>query len=433
MEYIEKEIKKGIKLHLIKTEKFKTNLVAVFLTTPITRENVTKNALISAVLRRGSKNMPTSLQISQELEEMYGASFDNGIDKTGDNHVLKFYLESVNDNFLPNEQENILKSSIDKLLEIIVNPVTENGVFKEEYVKQEKENIKRIIEGKTDNKARYAIDRCIEEMYKDEPYGLYKFGYIEDLKDITPQNLYEQYMQLIQNCKIDIFVSGNIENNVEEIINNNENITKLGDREPKYLINELEKKEKVEEKEIIEEQDVVQGKIVIGLDLTLENDNQKYDALVYNSILGGTANSKMFQEVREKASLAYTAGSSYVRYKSNIFIKCGIEIKNYEKAMEIIRKQVEDMKKGKFTDEEIENAKKSIISTIKSIDDEQDTQITYYFGQEITGNRITEDEYIEKIKNVNKENIVKIANSLTVNTIYFLRNYETTKEEQQCK
>ena len=141
----------------------------------------------------------------------------------------------------------------------------------------------------------------------------------------------------------------------------------------------------------------------------------------------------MFQEVREKASLAYTAGSSYVRYKSNIFIKCGIEIKNYEKAMEIIRKQVEDMKKGKFTDEEIENAKKSIISTIKSIDDEQDTQITYYFGQEITGNRITEDEYIEKIKNVNKENIVKIANSLTVNTIYFLRNYETTKEEQQCK
>ena len=430
MEYIEKEIKKGIKLHLIKTEKFKTNLVAVFLTTPITRENVTKNALISAVLRRGSKNMPTSLQISQELEEMYGASFDNGIDKTGDNHVLKFYLESVNDNFLPNEQENILKSSIDKLLEIILNPVTENGVFKEEYVKQEKENIKRIIEGKTDNKARYAIDRCIEEMYKDEPYGLYKFGYIEDLKDITSQNLYEQYTQLIQNCKIDIFVSGNIENNVEEIINNNENITKLGDREPKYLINELEKKEKVEEKEIIEEQYFVQGKIVIGLDLALENDDQKYDALVYNSILGGTANSKMFQEVREKASLAYTAGSSYVRYKSIIFIKCGIEIKNYEKAMEIIRKQVEDMKNGKFTNEEIENAKKSIISTIKSIDDEQDTQITYYFGQEITGNKITEAEYIEKIKNVNKENIVKIANSLTVNTIYFLRNYETTKEEQ---
>ena len=181
MQYREKEIKKGIKLHIIETEKFKTNLTAIFLTLPITKENVTKNSLISAVLRRGSKNMTTMAQISQELEEMYGASFDCGIDKTGDNHVLKFYLESINDNFLPNQGENILKKSIEKIFEIVFNPLTEDGAFKEEYVKQEKENVKRIIEGKPDNKARYAFDRCIEEMYKDKPYGLYKYGYIEDL------------------------------------------------------------------------------------------------------------------------------------------------------------------------------------------------------------------------------------------------------------
>ena len=144
MQYKEKEIKKGIKVHLIKTEKFKTNLIAVFLSLPITRENVTKNSLLSAVLRRGTQNMPTSMQISQELEEMYGASFDNGIDKTGDNHVLKFYLESINDRYLPQQDENMLKTSIEKLLEIVFNPLTENGIFKEEYVKQEKENIKRI-------------------------------------------------------------------------------------------------------------------------------------------------------------------------------------------------------------------------------------------------------------------------------------------------
>ena len=93
MQYKKNEIKKGIQLHEIKTEKFKTNLIAIFLTMPITRENVTKDALISAVLRRGSKNMPTLAQISQEMEEMYGASFDCGIDKTGDNHVLKFYIK----------------------------------------------------------------------------------------------------------------------------------------------------------------------------------------------------------------------------------------------------------------------------------------------------------------------------------------------------
>lgn len=421
MQYKENEIKKGIKLHEIQTDKFKTNLIAVFLTMPITRENVTKNALISAVLRRGSKNMPTLAQISKDMEEMYGASFDCGIDKTGDNQVLKFYIETINDKYIPQKNENILKKSIEKLLEIIFNPLIENNAFKKEYIEQEKENIKRIIKGKTDNKARYAFDRCLEEMYKNKPYGLYKYGYIEDLEKITAESLYEYYKKMISKCKIDIFVSGNIDE-VTEMIKNNENIQKLSDRESKYILNKIERKEKVEEKEIIEEMDVTQGKIVIGLDLHLENENQMYDTVVYNAILGGSANSKMFQEVREKASLAYTAGSNYIRYKSNIFIKCGIEIKNYQKAMEIIQKQLEDMKNGMFTDEDIENAKKGIISGIKSIDDEQDTQITYLFGHEITNINTTEDEYIEKINNVTKEDIIKVAQSIAINTVYFLKN-----------
>ena len=430
MQYKEKEIKSGIKLHLIQTEKFKTNLIAVFLTLPISRENVTSNSLLSAVLRRGSKNMPTLTQISQELEEMYGASFDNGLDKTGDNHILKFYLESINDKFLPQNDENMLKTSCEKLLEIVFNPLVENGKFKEEYVKQEKENIKRIIEGKPDNKARYAFDRCIEEMYKNEPYGLYKYGYIEDLEQIDAKTLYEYYKKMISECKIDIFVSGNINDEAISMIEENENIKKLSERNAKYIVNGIEEKAEVKEKEVAEEMDVTQGKVVIGLDLNLENEKQKYDALVYNAMLGGTANSKMFQEVREKASLAYTAGSSYVRYKNNIFIKCGIEIKNYEKAMKIIRKQLDDMKNGNFTNEDIENAKKGIISTIKSIDDEQDTEITYFLGQELTNNKISLEEYIGKIEKVTKEDIVKIANSISINTIYFLKNIETTKEVQ---
>ena len=421
MQYKEKEIKKGIKLHEIQTDKFKTNLIAVFLTMPITRENTTKNALISAVLRRGSKNMPTLAQISKEMEEMYGASFDCGIDKTGDNHVLKFYIETINDNYIPQKDENMLKTAIEKLLEIIFNPLIENNSFKQEYINQEKENIKRIINGKADNKARYAFDRCLEEMYKDKPYGLYKYGYIEDLEKITAENLYEYYKKMISECKIDIFVSGNVDE-VTKIVEENENIQKLPGREPQYILNKIEEKENVEEKEIIEEMDVTQGKIVIGADLHLEDESQMYDAVVYNAILGGSANSKMFQEVREKASLAYTAGSNYIRYKSNIFIKCGIEIKNYQKAMEIIKKQLEDMKNGIFTDEDIANAKKGIISVIKSIDDEQDTQITYLFGHEITNINTTEDEYIKRINNVTKEDIIKVAQSIAINTVYFLKN-----------
>ncbi len=422
MQYQEKEIKKGIEFHELNTNKFKTNLVAVFLTTELTRENVTRNALISTILRRGSKNMPSQEEISKQMEEMYGASFDCGLDKIGDNQVLKFYMETINDDFIPQQKEKMLKTTLEKILEIVFNPYIENGEFKKEYVEQEKNTIKQRIEGKIDNKARYALNRCIEEMYKDEPYGLYKFGYVEDLYAINGKNLYEYYQELIKNCKIDILVSGILPDDIEEIIEENENIKNLQEREPKYVMPKLITKSTEKENVVTESMEVTQGKLVLGLDIKLEDEEQKYDALLYNSILGGTANSKMFQNVREKAHLAYVASSSYIRQKSNIFINCGIEISNYEKALEIVRKQIDDMKKGDFTEEDIENAKKGIISTIDLIDDEQDTCITYYFGQELSNNKISPEEYKEIVQKVQKDDIVKIANSVSINTIYFLKD-----------
>ena len=423
MQYQEEEIKRGIEFHKINTDKFKTNLVAVFLTTELTRENVTKNALISTILRRGSKNMPSQEEISKQMEEMYGASFDCGLDKIGDNQVLKFYMETINDDFIPQQRENMLKITLEKLLEIVFNPYIENGEFKKEYIEQEKNNIKQKIEGKIDNKARYALNRCIEEMYKNQPYGLYKFGYVEDLDAIDGKNLYEYYQKLIKDCKIDILVSGILPDTIEQIIQENENIKNLKEREPKYVMPKLtDKNINTSENIVTESMEVTQGKLVLGLDIKLEDEKQKYDALLYNSILGGTANSKMFQNVREKAHLAYVASSSYIRQKNNIFINCGIEISNYEKALEIVRKQIDDMKKGDFTEEDIENAKKGIISTIDLIDDEQDTGITYYFGQELSNNKISPEEYKEIIQKVRKEDIVRIANSVSINTIYFLKD-----------
>lgn len=419
----ETEIKKGIKMHCIKTDKFKTNLIAVFLTTKLNRENVTKNALVSTVLRRGSKNMQTQEDISKQMEEMYGASFDCGLDKTGDNQVLKFYIEVLNDNFLPRTNEDLLESAVKNMLEIVFDPYTENESFKEEYVEQEKNNIQKIIEGKIDNKARYALDRCIEEMYKNQPFGLYKFGYIEDLKNLNGKNLYEYYKKLIDECKIDIFVSGNIDDEIEKKISENENIQKLVSREANYVQPMIANKEiKDKENIVTESMEVTQGKLVLGLDVDIDKEDLKYDTLIYNSLLGGTATSKMFQNVREKAHLAYVASSSYLRNKNNIFINCGIDIPNYEKALELIREQIEDMKKGDFTEEEIQNAKKGIIATIKTIEDEQDTEVSYYFGQELSNQKVSVKEYIEKIEKVNKKNIIDIANKITINTIYFLKD-----------
>lgn len=422
MEYNQLDIKDGIKLHTIQTEKFKTNLIAVMLTTKIDRENVTKNALIPAVLRRGTSSLNTLEEINKKLEEMYGAGLDCGLDKTGDNQILKFYIETINDEFLPQNGENMLKESLESIFELIFNPYLENGGFKKEYVIQEKENLKQIIEGKIDNKARYSLDRCIEEMYKDEPYGLYKYGYIEDLDEINENNLYEYYKKLISQCKIDIFVSGILDNDVKGIIENNENIKKLEEREPEYNKIKTEAKMSENENAVQESMDVTQGKLIIGLDLNFDNEDLRYDAMIYNSMLGGSANSKLFQNVREKASLAYTASSSYYRFKNNIFINCGIEIGNYDKALEIIKQQIEDMRNGDFTDEEVENAKQGIIAAIKSIDDEQDTEIAYFFGQELSKIQLNIDEYMERIAKVNKQNVVDIANKASVNTVYFLKN-----------
>lgn len=416
-------IKEGIDLHIIKTNKFKTNLLAVFLSTPLTKETVTPNALIPAVLRRGSKNITTQEQISIALEEMYGATFDCGIDKVGDNQVLKFYLETINNEFLPQKEDN-LKQAIEILLEIIFNPQVSNGNFNKEYVDNEKKNLKQVIDGRKDSKASYALERCIEEMYQNAPYSLYKYGMTSELDKINSQNLYEQYVNLIKNCKIDIFISGNIEENIKDEIMENENIKKIDARKPIFIINnkETRKKEQKEEQVVNERSEVSQGKLILGLDILNENDKDKFTALVYNAILGGTPTSKMFQNVREKNSLAYTASSSFIRQKANIFIKCGIDIENYEKALKIIKEQLEDMKNGEFTDKNIEEAKNNIISTIKFIPDEQDTELMYYFSQELSGYEMGFEEYVEKVKEIKKEDIIELAKRIQINTIYFLKN-----------
>ena len=424
MSYKIEEIKKGIKVHFIKTNKFKTNIYALFLTMPLDKNTVTQNALIPAVLRRGTENLKSQEDISIELENMYGATLDGGVDKSGDNQLIKFYLETLNDTFLP-EQENLSKKAMELMLEVVFNPLVENNKFKKEYVDAEKKTIKRLIDGKIDNKDMYAFTRCIEEMYKDKPYGLYRYGFSEDLEKMNEANLYEAYKKLINEAKIDIFVSGNFENeDIIDAIRNNSNIKSLKEREDKHIINteETEKKEKVEVSTLQESKDVTQGKLVIGLDIDCNEKDTRYPARIYNVILGESATSKMFQNVREKAGLAYTVRSVYLRQKNNIFVRAGIEIDNYDKALKIIKEQLEDMKNGKFSDEDIDNAKKYMIAGIRTIQDEQDSEITYYMGQELTGNLVEFNQYVEKINSVTREQIIQIANKISINTIYFLKN-----------
>lgn len=426
MKDTKQNIKDGVTLHLIINENFKTDFSVVFISIPLEKEDITKNALIPAVIKNGSKKYNNYQLINEELEMLYGASFDCGLDKTGDNLVLKFYVESINDNFLPEKNEN-LEQVLNLLLEIVFNPLVENESFKNQYVELEKKNLELLINSVKDDKDIYSYEKCINIMYKNSGYGLSKYGNIEDLKTINSKNLYSRYKEIISKGKIDIIVSGNYEKEkIQRQIEENQFIKNLNSREDILNINNFktELKEKIDNPETVkEEMDVTQGKLVIGLDILPNNlEDFRFIAIMYNAIFGNGVNSKLFQIVREKESLAYTAKSEYVVQKNNIFIRCGIECEKYDKTVELIKVLLEQMKNGEFTEEDINKTKEYIISGIDSINEEQDTQILYLFGQELSKLPLKTEEYKEKIKAVTKEQITEFAQSIQLNTIYFLKS-----------
>jgi len=396
-----------MKVTKLKTNKFKTNLCSLFLTVPLNENTVSKNALLGSVLRRGSQKLNTQEEISKKLEEMYGAGFNCGVDKMGNYHILKFYLESI-DNIYTLSNENILQESIDLLIDIVFNPLIENNAFKKEYVQQEKVNLIKMIESRQDNKSLYAKDRCIEEMFRDEPYGLYKYGNVEEIKAIDEKSLYDYYKDLINSCRIDLFIAGD---NIEEV--------KLPKIEGKELDNINVKHNYTGKTKIVKESlDVTQGKLIIGLNMPEKN---KAVISMYNTILGGGANSKLFQNVREKASLAYSASSSYIRRQNLILIKTGIEIGNYEKALNIIKEQILEMKNGNITNQEFESAKKLITSSVSLIPESKEDMITYYFDQKLFGENLSITEYQKALNDVTKEQVIEIAQNVNIDTIYFLK------------
>ncbi|MBR3324574.1 MAG: insulinase family protein [Clostridia bacterium] len=392
----------------MENNKFKTNEIAIFLTLPLKRETITMNALIPSVLRRGSATYKNQIEIGKQLENMYGAFFNCGIDKTGDYCILKFYIETLSDRFLPNG-ETVSQKSMDMLWDIIFNPLADNNSFNKEYVKQEKENLRKIIESKKDNKELYAFDRCIEEMFKNDSYGIYKNGYIEDLEKINESNLYEYYKQIINDCKIDIILNGidakSISINKE--IYNKDNTTVLKKSEKKNKKINMVK----------EKADVIQGKLILGLRAPEKN---KYAISLYNAILGGGANSKLFQNVREKASLAYSIGSRYIRRKDVILIITGIELKNYEKALRIIKQQINEMKSGNITNEELEKSRQLIISSLDMLKESQENMISFEFDQKLFKENLTIDKYKEKIEKITLKEVIDIAQKVEIDTIYYL-------------
>ena len=419
------ELFDGINLHILKTDKFKTNLLAVFMLTDLNRENVTKNSLIPAVLRRGTTKLQTMKDIAIKLEDMYGSVLDASCDKMGDKQVLQFYVDSLANEYALDDTD-ILKESTELLCDVILSPKILNDEvgnvsFCEDYVSQEKETIRELINSKINDKGSYAMNRAIEEMCKEEPYGLYKFGYVEDLDSITAKDLYNHYKEVLATSEIHIYISGNVdETEIEEVLKNR---FQEVHRNYKAMNNDSKVTNCLEAKVISEKQNVNQGKLVLGYRLKDSNAvDDMYKMSLYSAVLGGTASSKLFMNVREKESLAYTVRSSYLKHKGIMMVNAGIEIDKYNKALECIKKEIADMRLGNITDEEINDAKVNLVTAYKSFNDKQSSIINLYMGQRYLG--VVEDieTMIKKINDVTKEDVVEVANRLELEITYFLTN-----------
>ena len=401
----------------IKSNKFVTNAIAIYLTTKLDKETMTMNSLIPEILKRGTENYKTQLDISKKLEDMYGAVFNFSREKVGNFYVMKFYINTLENKYLP-EKLNLAQEGINLLADIIFNPLKENGAFDSTYLEQEKENMKKEIESRKDDKDAYAYSRALEELLEDDPSGAFIYGDVEHLEKIDNKNLYEYYQKLLKECKIDIIVDGL---DVEEIAipevmkeYGNSDFEKLSDEVKRKLLKEVD-----EPKRVTDTLDVTQGKIDIGLRVS---DEDKYATLVYNQILGGDANSKLFQNVREKNGLAYTVRSTYSKYNNFIMIRTGIQLENFDKCLNVIEEQLSDLQNGKITEKEIKDAKECIYAALREIDESQLATINFEYARETLADEDSVEEKKKKIKAVSIDDVIRVAKGTSVNLIYYLTN-----------
>lgn len=409
------EIKKGINLYLLPEKKFKTYYAGIHFHTPLTKETATENALLPLILKRGSKSYPTKAAISEKLDMLMGASFAAYVQKRGESQLLSFSISGVSDSFAPFGE--CFSDGISLLSDIITRPLLP---FNEEYLKSEKEHLAELIESEKNDKRRYATLRCKEEMNKGESYAVPENGYADKIDEITSSSLEKRYYEIIRNAPVDIIIAGNFdEEETEKIISSA--FSSLNERDNSYP----ETKGAVSStlSTVTEELSVSQGKLCIGFVTGVPSAmSEDYPALlVYNSIFGGGAHSKLFMNVREKLSLAYYASSSYEYSKGIIVVSSGIESKNFEMARDEIFLQHKAMSDGDITDTELSVSQKALVNSLKSSGDSVGGIASFCLSEILLKRTLTREELIEKIEKVTVSDVVRVGKNVTPKLIYFLK------------
>lgn len=409
----------GIRIHVLPTNRFKTFAISLYAGSPLAEETVTSTALTPFVLRRGTVSYPETRAFREQLEQLYGAGFGFDVYKRGDYQIVHFRMDTINDSFVKSP-ESLLRSSFAFLGEAFTQPVLENGAFRKSYVQTERETVRKKLESIVNDKIRYAAERCIEVMCKNEPYRLHPLGERKDLDGITPEGLYESYQNWLNESVLDLYVVG--DTSLDEVKKLVEEHFKLNRTGSKDYVPSSTRTAASGTQTVVEKLDINQGKLNMGLRSTITYGDDEYAAaLLYNGILGGYPHSKLFVNVREKESLAYYASSRYDGHKGIATIQSGIEVQNFEKAVQIIQQQLDDMAKGAITDIEMTQTKAMIRNVIKEMQDSAFEMIAYDFNRTLSGRERTPDELLQQVEGITVDDVKQAASAFSLDTIYFLK------------
>lgn len=403
-------------LHFIKTDIFKTITMKVIFHTPIIKEDITKRNILSDILLQSTKEYKTRRDLTIKSEDLYAADIYTSNQRVGNYIMTSFILQTLNDKYT---EENNFEESIKFLHEIIFNPDVEEERFKEDKLELVKSNATLALNSIKEDAANYSLIRMSEAYDKTSPISYRMTGYLEDLDKINEENLYEYYERMLDNDYVDIFILGDInEKELLPIIKKYFKFKKVKKRKASYYLpNKKPRKRRLFAKETTKNS---QSKLAIACPISKMTDYEKnYSLLLANIILGGTGDSKLFKEVREKNSLCYTIKSNYNRLDNLMVINAGIDNVNFDKAVELITKDVQDMKKGKFTDSDINVAKEFYKTSAESLMESPSRIINEVLTEEILGVEPL-SERVRKIEKVTKKDIIRACKKINMDTVFLL-------------
>ena len=412
------EILPGVVLRCYRDTRFKQGCLSLQLIRPVKEQESAMNALLPAVLLGGSRRCPDLRRITQHLDMLYGASVSPIARRVGDYKTVGLYCGFMDDRFaLPGDQ--VLGPMIDFMGELLLDPALENGSFLSRILDTEKKNLIATIESERNDKRVYASNQMIAHMCKGDSFGLPRLGTTEQVEAITGQQLYDYYQRVLRECPIQILYVGSAQ--PEEIAEKLSGLLASLDRNPMELPPPTAL-DRPGGENITETMDVSQAKLCMGFTTPITNRDPEFPAMqLCNTVFGSGMTSKLFVNVRERLSLCYSVGSAYYGGKGIIAVAAGIDGENQETTKAEILRQLEDCQKGQITAQELEAARQTLLSSLRSIHDSPGAIEGYYATAALSGMAMDPETYMEKIRCVTAEDVVDAANTVKLHTQYVLK------------